>query len=299
MMWTWLMNQLMNSHISELDVNNPILSYDANGVFTDTVRYNRLVNTEQQSHFDRQFRNKLISEGRTDVYGNSITERTFVDINSFKPGDFDLSMFNANELLNNGNNYASYFGYDHLGNKVNGKPSINEFLNDPATRTIGAFQPIYIAAWLQDQFQFKDLIFRLGLRMERYDANQIVMKDPYSLYPIRTVAEVSEINGLNISHPTNISGDAAVYVNDMQSPTRVIGYREGDRWFNADGSEQRNSEFLANQTTNGRIAPYLVDYNKQEVTDKRFTDYTPIVNLLSRIWFSLVLEPQKKSFYVS
>ena len=294
-----LMNQLMNSHISELDVNNPILSYDANGVFTDTVRYNRLVNTEQQSHFDRQFRNKLISEGRTDVYGNAITERTFVDINSFKPGDFDLSMFNANELLNNGNNYASYFGYDHLGNKVNGKPSINEFLNDPDKRTIGAFQPIYIAAWLQDQFQFKDLIFRLGLRMERYDANQIVMKDPYSLYPIRTAAEVSEINGLNISHPTNISGDAAVYVNDMQSPTRIIGYREGDRWFNADGSEQRNSEFLANQTTNGRIAPYLVDYNKQEVTDKTFTDYTPIVNLLPRIWFSFPLEPGKKSFYVS
>ena len=68
----------MNSHIAELDVNNPILSYDANGVFTDTVRYNRLVNYEQQSHFDRQFRNKLISEGRTDVYGNAINERTLL-----------------------------------------------------------------------------------------------------------------------------------------------------------------------------------------------------------------------------
>ena len=71
-------------------------------------------------------------------------------------------MFNANELLNNGNNYASYFGYDHLGNKVNWETVINEFLNNPDKRTIGAFQPIYIAAWLQDQFQFKDLIFRLG-----------------------------------------------------------------------------------------------------------------------------------------
>ncbi len=294
-----LMNQLMNSHITELDVNNPILSYDANGVFTDTVRYNRLVNYEQQSHFDRKFRDRLIADGRKDVYGNDINERTFVDVNSFKPGDFDMSMFNANELLNNGNNYASYFGYDHLGNKVNGKPSINEFLNDPDKRTIGAFQPIYIAAWLQDQFQFKDLIFRLGLRMERYDANQIVMNDPYSLYPIRTAAEVSDINGLNIKHPTNISDDAYVYVNDMQSPTRIIGYREGDRWFNADGSEQRNSEFLANQTTNGRIAPYLVEYNKQEVSDKTFTDYTPIVNLLPRIWFSFPLEPGRKSFYVS
>lgn len=301
-----LMNQLMNSHIQELDVNNPILSYDANGIFTDTVRYNRLVNYEQQSHFDRQFRNRLIAQGRTDVYGNAINDRTFVDINSFNPGDFtesgegfDLSLFNANELLNNGNNYASYFGYDHLGNVVRGKPSINEFLNDPDKRTIGAFQPIYIAAWLQDQFQFKDLIFRLGVRMERYDANQIVMKDPYSLYPIRTAAEVTEINGLPVNRPSNISDDAYVYVNDMQSPTRIIGYREGDRWFNADGSEQRNSEFLANQTTNGRIAPYLVDYNQQEVTDKTFTDYTPLFNLLPRIWFSFPLEPGRKTFYVS
>lgn len=294
-----LMGQLMNSHINELDVNNPILSYDANGVFTDTVRYRRLINADQQSHFDREFRNKLISEGRTDVYGNAIDERTFVDINSFKPGDFDLNMFNANELLNNGNNYVNYFGYDHLGNKVTGKPSIDEFLNDPNKRTIGAFQPIYIAAWLQDQFQFKDLIFRLGLRMERYDANQLVLSDPYSLYPIKTAGEVGQINGLDVIHPTNISEDAAVYVNDMQSPTQIIGYREGDRWFNADGSEQRNPEFLANQTSNGRIAPYLVDYNNQEVTANTFKDYTPALNLLPRIWFSFPLEPKKKSFYVS
>jgi hypothetical protein len=154
-----LMGQLMNKHISELDVNNPILSYDANGVFTDTVRYNRLINYGEQSTFDRNFRNKLISQGAKDVYGNLVNERTFVDINSFKPGDFNINMFSANELLNNGNGYANYFGYDHLGNKVNGKPSINQFLNDPSKRTIGAFQPIYIAAWLQDQFQFKDLIF--------------------------------------------------------------------------------------------------------------------------------------------
>jgi hypothetical protein len=304
-----LMNQLMNSHIAELDVNNPILSYDANGVFTDTVRYNRLVNYEQQSHFDRQFRNRLIASGAKDVYGNLINERTFVDINSYNPADFlgenakngfDLSLFNANELLNNGNNYASYFGYDHLGNRLRGRPSINDFLNNPDKRSIGAFQPIYIAAWIQDQFQFKDLIFRLGLRMERYDANQLVMADPYSLYPIRKVSEVKNLPGSDdINHPSNISKDAYVYVNDMQAPTRIIGYREGDRWFNADGSEQRNSEFLANQTTNGRIAPYLVDYGRQEVTDKTFRDYTPLVNLLPRIWFSFPLEPGRKSFYVS
>jgi hypothetical protein len=296
-----LMGQLMNRHIAELDRDNPILSYDANGVFTDTVRYNRLVNYTDQSNFDRSFRNKLIAQGARDVYGKPINDQTFVDINSYKPGDFDINMFTADELLNNGNGFVSYFGYDHMGNKINRKPAIEEFLNNPAQRTIGAFRPVYMAAWLQDQFNFKDLIFRLGLRMESYDANQYVLKDPYTLYPIRTAAEVTKINGLDVLHPSNIGSDYKVYVNDLKSPTRIVGYRNGDRWFNADGSEQRNPEFLANQTSNGRIAPYLVATNTDSLVlgKDALRDFTPIVNILPRIWFSFPLEPGRKTFYVS
>lgn len=293
-----LMNQLMNKHISELDQEHPILSYDANGVFTDTVRYNRLINWGEQSAFDRNFRKKLIDRGATDVYGNKIDDRTFVDINSYKPGDFDMDMFTADELLNNGNGFVSYYGYDHLGRVVRGKPSIEDFLNNSDRRLIGAFQPVYMAAWLQDQFQFKDLIFRLGLRMERYDANQVVLKDPYSLYPIRTVAEVKEIGGLSVTHPANIGEDYKVYVNDLKSPTQIVGYRNGDKWYNANGSEQRNPEVFAN-AAGGRIAPLLVDPNQEDITKDGLKDYTPIVNLLPRIWFSFPLEPGKKTFYVS
>lgn len=294
-----LMGQLMNKHISELDKEHPILSYDANGVFTDTVRYNRLINWSEQSHFDRAFRNKLINEGATDVYGRKIDERSFVDINSYKPGDFNVNMFNADELLNNGNGYVSYYGYDHLGRVQRGKPSIEQFLNNPDERRIGAFQPVYISAWLQDQFQFKDLIFRLGLRMERYDANQLVLKDQYSLYPIRTAAEVKSINGVTIKHPGNIGSDYKVYVNDIKSPTKILGYRNGDKWYNADGSEQRSPEFIANQTSNGRIAPYLVDQNQKDLSRDGLKDFTPAINLLPRIWFSFPLEPGRKTFYVS
>lgn len=296
-----LMGQLMNRHISELDRNNPILSYDANGVFTDTVRYNRLINSADQSNFDRSFRNKLISQGSRDVYGQPVNERTFVDINSYKPSDFSINMFTADELLNNGNGFVNYFGYDHMGNKVYRKPAIEDFLNNPTMRTIGAFRPVYMAAWLQDQFQFKDLIFRLGLRMESYDANQYVLKDPYTLYPIRTTSEVKQINGLEVSHPDNIGSDYAVYVNDLKSPTKIVGYRNGDRWYNADGSEQRNPEFLANQTSNGRIAPYLVTTNTDSLVlgKEALRDFTPALNFLPRIWFSFPLEPGRKTFYVS
>lgn len=292
-----LMGQLMNRHIAELDRNNPILSYDANGVFTDTVRYNRLISYKDQSNFDRAFRNKLIAQGARDVYGNPVDQSTFVDINSYKPEDFKLDMFTADELLNNGNGYVSYFGYDHLGRKVRGRPSIESFLNNTDQRTIGTFRPVYIAAWLQDQFQFKDLIFRVGLRMERYDANQYVLADPYTLHPIRTAAEVTQFG----AHPDNIGSDYKVYVNDLKTPTKIVGYRNGDRWFNADGSEQRNPEFLANNTNGGRVAPYLVNRNTDSLILGRdaLRDFTPAVNLLPRIWFSFPLEPGRKTFYVS
>ncbi len=156
-LWT-LMPQLANTHLAELDLAHPILSYDANGVFTDTVRYNRLVNYNQQTGFDRAFRNSLIARGARDVNGKLIDEKTLLDVNSYAPGDFKLDMFTADELLNNGNGVVSYYGYDHLGNKTRGKKGPEAFLNDKKNRSIDAFMPVYTAAWLQDQFRFKVVI---------------------------------------------------------------------------------------------------------------------------------------------
>jgi hypothetical protein len=293
-----LMFQYANSHITELDRNNPIMSYDANGVFQDTVRYNRLVNKDNQTHFDRELRNKLIEKGATDVYGNPITETTFLDVNAFKPSDFSLDMFSADELLNNGSSIVSYSGYDHLGNKVRGRPSVNDFLNNKDKRSIGAFMPIYTAAWFQDQFFFKDLEFRLGLRLERFDANQLVLKDPYSLYPIRQAGEVKELDGKNIVHPDNIGSDYAVYVDDVNNPRKILGYRKENNWYDEFGTLLSTPDLIANRTANGKIAPLLVDANRQEVTSESFKDYQPKVNILPRIFFKFPLNP-KSLFFAS
>jgi hypothetical protein len=40
------------------------------------------------------------------------------------------------------------------------------------TRPIGAFEPIYIAGYIMDKFAFDDLIFNVGVRVDRFDANQ-------------------------------------------------------------------------------------------------------------------------------
>ncbi|MCC6818916.1 MAG: hypothetical protein IT245_08500, partial [Bacteroidia bacterium] len=289
---------LANSHIAELDKSNPILSFDANGVFQDTIRYNRLINSQNQTNFDKTFRNKLISEGATDVYGNKVNETTFIDINSYKPSDFTIDMFSADELLNNGSSLVQYYGYDHLGNRVKGRPSVNDFLQDPAKRAIGAFMPIYTAAWFQDQFNFKDLEFRLGLRIERYDANQSVLKDPYSLYPIKQAGEVNQIDGIAVNHPSNIGDDYAVYVDDVKNPRKILGYRKENVWYDENGTQLATPDLIANRTSNGKIAPYLVDPNNQNLTENSFTDYKPKVNILPRVFFKFPLN-QKSLFYAS
>ncbi len=285
-----LMYQLANSHIAELDKTNPILSYDANGVFRDTVKYNRLVNTETQTTFDREFRNKLIRQGASDIYGKRIDSRTFLDINSFRPSDFSLNMFSADELLNNGSGqFISYNGYDYLGNKLRGRPGINDFLQNRDKRSIGAFMPIYTAAWFQDKFTFGNLEFRLGLRLERYDANQLVLKDPYSLYPIKTAGEVSTLGGNAISHPSNIGSDYAVYVDDNQSANpKILGYRKDNLWYNESGI-LTTGDFIAGRSNGGSVKPLLVNSAKQEITENSFKDFQPKINVLPRVFFKFPL----------
>ena len=282
----FLMPQLTNTHISQLDRNNPILTYNSDGVFTDTVKYNRLIQKDQQSFFDQKLRESLINNGSTDVYGNPITETTFIDVNSLTPDQLSIDMFNADELFNNGNSYVSYQGFDHLGNRRRGRANLNDFLQNPNGRSINGFNPIYTAAWIQDKFDFKDLIFRVGLRVERYDANQLVLRDPYSLYPVKTAAEVSELNGLQVNHPDGIGEDYKVYVNDVNNPTQVLGYRNEDQWYDAEGNPITNPDLIANQTSNGEIAPFLENPNEQELSENSFEDYTPQVNILPRVWFS-------------
>src|SRR5690606_13781843 len=135
-----------NRQFQGSDPNNYTLKYDEFGVFQDTVFFQDLIDLDQQSSFDKKVREKLISQGATDVYGNPITQRSRIDVNSLDPSMYSLDMFTADELLNNGtNSLVSYNGYNHLGNRVNGKKNVNDFLNNSG-RFLGAYQPVYMAA---------------------------------------------------------------------------------------------------------------------------------------------------------
>lgn len=275
---------------------NPLLRYDENGVFTSFVDFESRVDPGTQSNFDRNFRKYLMENGKVDSYGNLVDESTIIDVNSYDPSDFKLEFFSADELLNNGNSIVTYYGYDYLGQKVRGKQSIESFTEDPLNRSIGAFMPIYTAAFVQDQFAFKDLIFRVGVRVERYDANQNVLKDPYSLYPVKTVGEVQDINGTPITHPTGVGEDFYVYVNNTRNPTNILGYRNQNIWYNRDGIQIQDPAVIANQTASGTIQPYLVDPNNEVVNAASFKSYEPQINVLPRVWFDFPINSEARFF---
>ena len=138
-----------NSHIQQLDLDNPIYETRGSQLY---VRYNRLLDSEQQTYFDRAFRDYLISNGFTQTNGSPIDEYTWIDIDRYMPEDFvnagGLSMFSSDELFNSGNAYVSYYGYDHTGEKYSSSNwSLDKFFNPEGGkyRYLPAFSPIYAA----------------------------------------------------------------------------------------------------------------------------------------------------------
>lgn len=301
-----LMRQLVNNQFEGYDSTTGRANFNANGVFQDTVYFDRRVIAASQKNFDRNLREKLIAAGARDANGNAITEKSLLNTDAYDPSMYSLKMFTADELLNDGNSVVSYYGYSHTGERVNGKPSIEKFINDPANRTLGAYQPVYMAAWFQDKFVFKDLIVRLGVRMERFDANQLVLKDPYSLAPTYSAGDVRRGN-LNISAsdiPSNIGDDYTVYVNNEDPNTpglQVSGFRKGNDWYDKSGNPVSDPTALYKQSALegapiNRNTPYLVNAAQKEPTAESFKDYVPDVKFLPRIWFSFPISTTSQFF---
>lgn len=282
-----LARQHANSHIQQLDVNNPQAVY-AGGFYQDTILYSRLVQEDKQSYFDKNLREKVGAK-----------DDEIIDVDALAPSTYTLDMFSPDELINNGNGPSnrssslSYFGYDYVGNKLANDPTFEDYFtkkdaNGNFTREIGAFKPIYMAGYIQDKFDFKDIKFLVGVRVDRFDANQKVLKDPFSLYETVKAGEL-EIK----DRPSNIGDDYVVYVKDVTKPSadEVVGYRKGNKWYDSKGTEIIDPGVLARQTTTGKIAPFLVDptediQKENFVPSRTFKDYVPQINFMPRIAFN-------------
>ena len=293
-LWT-LMRLLQNDAIRELDLNNPIASYDNNGVFQDTLNYPRLFDADKPRTFDRNLRETLgLDPNGTD----------WLDIDSYDPSTFSLDMFSANELLNIGSSqYIGYYGFDYLGNRLTTRPSLTDFFATDAQgnspRLIGAFEPIYMAGYIQDQFTYEDLFFNIGVRVDRFDANQPVLADPYVLYPAYSVGDLDATTLAGYDVPDGISDDAVVYVDDQENPSAIVGYREGTTWYTANGEVEANPKNIADLS--GGIKPFLknpgIEDQKLAVTaNESFKDYTPQVTVSPRISFQFPISDEAEFF---
>ncbi len=258
---------------------------------TDTIYYNNV--NIRSTNFDNNLRKKL--------FGNAADWQTRdINIDAYDPSTYSLDMFSADELLNSGRSYVSYYGYTYTG-KSQGNVNFNDYwtakdANGNYTRPIGAFSPNYIAGYIQDRFTYKDVHFNVGVRVDRFSTNEKVLKDPYSLYAEKTVNESGAARTTYNpgGHPANMGGNYVVYVDDNSSATpTVIGYRNGSTWYDPTGKYVSDPSVLKQYTGGRDPQPYLVEGSRTpKITDSSFnpntsfTDYTPQVTLQPRIAFS-------------
>ncbi len=295
-----LMKGLTNSQLADLDLANPQL-ISRNGVFMDTINYFRKYVPTLQRNFDVNLRKKLglpvNGTDYIDLYSYDFSKNSInyydrdMKLHTVNTGGnlFSMDMFSADEVLNNGAPSVVYSGYDYTGKRLSGSTSFDDFFsakdaNGNYTRAVGAYQPIYMAGYIQDKFAFKDLIFNIGVRVDRFDANQPVLKDPYLFYPAKTVGEVSLLNGQKVKHPSGMGGDYVVYVDDANNPTAITGYRSGNVWYNAEGSPITDPVRALDRGQG--VQPYLVDPSNKTVQANVFKQYDPQTNWMPRIAFS-------------
>ena len=313
--WT-IARQLANFHITELDLNSGVseekdnfeyVTYDrlntGYAYTSGTGEYGGAQNGDNQSFFDYNLRNYLTEQG---YITGGVAGTDYIDIDQYDPNIYSFDMFAPDELFNSGQSYVSYWGYDHTGKKTNGVTNISNYFtefdeNGNYKRFIGAFQPIYMAGYLMDKFAFKDIVFNVGVRVDIFDANQPVLKDPYLFYEAREVSEArasDEIWAGSDNVPSAMGDDYVVYVNDVNSPTAINGYRNGSTWYNADGVEVENPKTIEGP---GGISPWLTNEGlaastQGTPTKDAFEDYKPQVNVMPRVAFSFPISDEASFF---
>ncbi len=300
---------LTNFHLRELDKDNPeLISYNGH---VDTILYRRKYDGASQREFDKNLREAmgLPVDGLDYIvmdsydYDNGTIE--YYDKNgnmhtaNLAPDALNVGLFSPDELWNDGLSSINYAGFDYQGNKLTSQPAYEDFFNETDangvhTRAIGAYEPIYMAGYIQDQFAFNDLVFNVGVRVDAFDANQKVLEDPFLLYPAHTVSNIDNVSGFeNVSHPSSMGDDYVVYVDKVKDPTKVVGYRNEYIWYNAEGIEILDPTIL--DVGNG-ISPALLNQDQSQVTISSFKDYDPQINVMPRISFSFPISDEALFF---
>ena len=274
-----------NRHLNGVDTNNVV------GTFVDPalgIEFTQYAPGNSAGSLDDASNNSFLFNIRK-LTGQAIDE--YVNVDGLNPNDLDLSLFSPEELNNLG--ILDYVGYDYLGNKTSSTTTFNDFFtgtdaNGNNSFLVAPWNPIYGAGFIQDKFTYKDIIFRLGLRVDYYDANSKVLRDPYSL---NRIEEASDFFGRNLDQqqPGSVGDDYKVYLEGENSNT-VVGYRLGEQWFRPDGTAtDGNLLFGGGIVTPSYVQTDLATRDPQNESfnvDDSFQDYDPQLNFMPRLAFS-------------
>lgn len=288
-------------NIARQQANNHILGIvdgaEVVGTITDTVNGQPVTLNLRQLSIAQNEDNKFYRAIRAK---NNIPLTEYVNVDGMDPSELSLNMFSAKELNDQG--VIRYYGYDYLGNPFNG--TFNDFFTATDADGVRTFpvapnRPIYSAFYIQDKFTFRDIIFRLGLRVDRYDANTKVLKDPYSLYDIMGADEYHGQFGGN--RPGNIGDDFKVYLND--AGTNIEAYRDGDQWYRPNGAPVNSPTEIF---SGGLVFPKYKDSNASSISnyiksrdfnpEASFEDYKAQINIMPRLAFSFPISEDANFF---
>jgi outer membrane receptor for ferrienterochelin and colicin len=82
------------------------------------------------------------------------------------------------------NQNVEYYGFNYTGDtEYDGEDDF--FRNDTNDKKEGPKKPIYLAFYLQDKFELADLVLNFGLRVDHFDAKEMVPKDPLNPFGAR------------------------------------------------------------------------------------------------------------------
>ncbi|MEO6189966.1 MAG: TonB-dependent receptor, partial [Saprospiraceae bacterium] len=296
----WTIGRLYaNQHIIGLDTNS-ICGYDSLG----RVIFCNLVTIDKDAKFYKSLR-ELLYPGIKDESKVDSLNKVYVNVDGLNADQLKLSMFSPKELTDQG--LIGYNGYDYLGNKLSNGTKFEDFFtgkdaNGKRKFDVAPFSPIYAALFLGDKFIYKDIIFRVGGRVDYYDANTKVLKDPYSLYGILGAKAFHDKNGSN--KPSTIGDDFKTYVKTENSKD-VIAYRNGDQWYYANGTPANSS--LAIFGESNLVYPSYIrpvdslrsisgKYFGTDNINESFEDYKPQINWMPRIAFSFPISEDANFF---
>ena len=283
-----------NRHIDGVDTSNVVgfLPYPAN--------LPQLPGVDSIAVFGTSFRTPddlLFYQRVRQTTGQGLGE--YVNVDGINPNDLTLDMFSPQELTDQ--DLVRYWGYDYLGNPISTDVTFDDFFNETdanGTRTfpVAAYQPIYSAAYIQDKFTFKDVIFRLGLRVDRYDANTKVLKDIFSLYDVQSAADFYG-NNAGLTRPPAVQDDFKVYVDEPGS-NNVKAFRSGEQWFFEDGNAANDGNIIFG----GQVVTPVLSNPDADIkdlgydVDNSFEDYEPQVNWMPRLAFSFPISDAANFF---